>query len=171
MGTQGYAAPEYIMTGHLTTMSDVFSFGVVLLELITGKRSVDNTRPGREQSLIEWAKPLMRDIKNVERLMDTRLEGQFSIKGAQRAVSLAYKCLSHRPKPRPTMNYVVQVLESLQGFEDTFEKPFVYVVPDDKESFQSDQDSDKRKRHRRRRIKVPNTLVAHSDSIMYKKLR
>ncbi|XWS72268.1 hypothetical protein CRYUN_Cryun02cG0025500 [Craigia yunnanensis] len=51
MGTQGYAAPEYIMTGHLTAMSDVYSFGVVLLELLTGRRSFDKSRCQREQNL------------------------------------------------------------------------------------------------------------------------
>ena len=49
MGTYGYAAPEYILTGHLTAKSDVYSFGVVLLELLTGRRSVDKRRRGREQ--------------------------------------------------------------------------------------------------------------------------
>src|SRR6185437_6892417 len=55
MGTNGYAAPEYIMTGHLTAKSDVYSFGVVLLELLTGRRSVDRARRPREQSLVDWA--------------------------------------------------------------------------------------------------------------------
>ncbi|KAG4194928.1 hypothetical protein ERO13_A06G080300v2 [Gossypium hirsutum] len=139
MGTQGYAAPEYIMTGHLTTMSDVYSFGVVLLELLTGKRSVDNSRPGREQSLVEWARPLLRDPKKLDKLIDARLERQFSNKGAQKVAALAYKCLSHQPKPRPSMGDVVKILDSVQGFEDEFVGPFVYVVPNetdgDKELF------------------------------------
>ncbi|TYI22318.1 hypothetical protein ES332_A06G095200v1 [Gossypium tomentosum] len=139
MGTQGYAAPEYIMTGHLTTMSDVYSFGVVLLELLTGKRSVDNSRPGREQSLVEWARPLLRDPKKLDKLIDARFERQFSNKGAQKVAALAYKCLSHQPKPRPSMGDVVKILDSVQGFEDEFVGPFVYVVPNetdgDKELF------------------------------------
>ncbi|KAJ0743240.1 putative protein kinase RLK-Pelle-RLCK-VIIa-2 family [Helianthus annuus] len=61
MGTHGHAAPEYVMAGHLTTMSDVYSFGVVLLELITGRRSMDKKRPSREQCLVEWARPLLRN--------------------------------------------------------------------------------------------------------------
>ncbi|KAK0571043.1 hypothetical protein LWI29_010242 [Acer saccharum] len=184
MGTQGYAAPEYVMTGHLTSMSDVFSFGVVLLELLTGKRSMDNTRPGRQQSLIEWARPLMRDSRNLDRLMDPRLEGQYSTKGAQKAVALAYKCLSHQPKSRPTMSEVVKILESLQGFEDAFLEPFVYVAPVEndrsKERFdtkrgsktkQGTDSSDKNHGRRVRRIKLPTSLVAYSDSSLYKKLR
>lgn len=54
MGTYGYCAPEYAMTGQLTTRSDVYSFGVVFLEIITGRRAIDNTRPPEEQNLISW---------------------------------------------------------------------------------------------------------------------
>lgn len=54
MGTYGYCAPEYALTGKLTTKSDVYSFGVVFLEIITGRRVVDNTRPPGEQNLVLW---------------------------------------------------------------------------------------------------------------------
>ncbi|XP_022729691.1 probable serine/threonine-protein kinase PBL12 [Durio zibethinus] len=182
IGTQGYAAPEYIMTGHLTAMSDVYSFGVVLLELLTGKRSMDNTRPSREQSLVEWVRPLLRDPKKLDRLIDPRLEGQFSNKGAQKVAALAYKCLSHHPKPRPTMGDVVKILESVQGFEDEFIEPFVYVVPNEtddsneffskKEIKRSEEEKDSNgenghnplRRSWRNRIKLPLSLVANAES-------
>jgi len=54
MGTYGYCAPEYAMTGKLTKTSDIYSFGVVLLELITGRRAIDTTKPTREQILVHW---------------------------------------------------------------------------------------------------------------------
>ncbi|KAL0897566.1 hypothetical protein Bca101_081527 [Brassica carinata] len=108
MGTQGYAAPEYIMTGHLTTMNDVYSFGVVLLELITGKRSMDNTRARKEKSLVEWARPMLRDQRKLDRIIDPRLECQYKIEAAQAAAALAFKCLSQNPKYRPTMSDVVK---------------------------------------------------------------
>ncbi|XP_009600575.1 serine/threonine-protein kinase RIPK [Nicotiana tomentosiformis] len=114
MGTHGYAAPEYIMTGHLTTMSDVYSFGVVLLEMLTGKRSLDKKRREGETNLVEWLRPYLRDPKKIARVMDRRLEGEYPIKGAQTAALVAYKCLSHYPKPRPTMDDVVKILETLQ---------------------------------------------------------
>ncbi|KAK9275860.1 hypothetical protein L1049_023133 [Liquidambar formosana] len=129
MGTQGYAAPEYIMTGHLTAMSDVYSFGVVLLELLTGRRSVDKSRPHREQNLVEWARPSLNDIRKLNRIMDPRLEGLYSEKGAQKAAALAYQCLSHRPKHRPTMSTVVKTLEPLIDFDDIPVGTFVYTVP------------------------------------------
>lgn len=128
MGTQGYAAPEYIMTGHLTTKSDVYSYGVVLLELLTGKPVVDKNRPSREQSLVEWARPMLRDHRKLYRFIDPRLEGQFSARAAHKLAALAYKCLSHHPNPRPAMSDVVRILESLQDFHDVFIGPFVYVA-------------------------------------------
>lgn len=54
MGTFGYSAPEYSRNGNLTVKSDVYSYGVVLLELITGRRAVDTTRPNDEQNLVTW---------------------------------------------------------------------------------------------------------------------
>ena len=171
-----------LISGHLTTMSDVYSFGVVLLELLTGKRSMDNTRPSRVQSLVEWARPLLRDPKKLDRLIDTRLEGQFSNKGAQKVAALAYKCLSYNPKPRPTMGDVVKILESVQGFKDEFVGPFVYVVPnetdDSKEFFAkkeikiSEEEKDcsiengnnPLRRGWRNRIKLPLSLIANSES-------
>ncbi|XP_044463356.1 serine/threonine-protein kinase RIPK-like isoform X2 [Mangifera indica] len=131
MGTQGYAAPEYIMTGHLTAKSDVYSFGVVLLELLTGRRSVDKSRPPREQNLVEWARPMINDPRKLGRIMDPRLEGQYSETGARKAAALAYLCLSHRPKLRPTMSTVVKTLELLKDYEDIPLGTFVFTVPPD----------------------------------------
>ncbi|KAI3829538.1 hypothetical protein L1987_03664 [Smallanthus sonchifolius] len=113
MGTYGYAAPEYVMTGHLTARSDVYSFGVVLLELLTGKKSVDKTRPSKEQSLVDWARPKLNDKRKLLQIIDPRLES-YSARGAQKACSLAYYCLSQNPKARPLMSDVVETLEPLQ---------------------------------------------------------
>lgn len=129
VGTNGYAAPEYIMTGHLTIMSDVYSFGVVLLELLTGRRSVDKIRPKREQNLVDWARPLLKDPKKIERLMDPRLEGQYSIEGSKIAAILAYQCLSKHAKSRPKMSSVIKILEPVLDLKDMPWAPFVYVVP------------------------------------------
>ncbi|MBA0693931.1 hypothetical protein Goari_004270, partial [Gossypium aridum] len=129
MGTEGYAAPEYVMTGHLTVMSDVYSFGVVLLELLTGRRSLDKKRSPREQNLVEWARPILNDARKLGRIMDPRLEGQYSEMGARKAAALAYQCLSQRPKQRPKMCDVVGILEALQDYEDIPIGSFVYTVP------------------------------------------
>ncbi|EPS60576.1 hypothetical protein M569_14225, partial [Genlisea aurea] len=119
MGTYGYAAPEYVMTGHLTAKSDVYSFGVVLLELLSGRRSMDKNRPNGEHNLVEWARPYLGgDQRRFYRLIDPRLEGRFSIKGAQMAVQLAARCLSRDAKNRPAMSQVVRALEPLPFLKD-----------------------------------------------------
>ncbi|MCO5567753.1 hypothetical protein L7F22_021447 [Adiantum nelumboides] len=118
MGTYGYAAPEYVATGHLTAKSDVYSFGVVLLEILTGRRAVDKNKPYGEQNLVEWAKPFLSDKRKVFRIVDPRLEGQYSMKGAYRAATLALSCLNQEAKLRPTMKEVVQLLEPLLNFRE-----------------------------------------------------
>ncbi|KAF3775288.1 Serine/threonine-protein kinase [Nymphaea thermarum] len=128
MGTHGYAAPEYVMTGHLTAKSDVYSFGVVLLELLTGLRAMDKKRPHRQQNLVEWAKPYLNDGRKVNRIMDPQLDGQYSIKGAQKAAALAGQCLAHNPKNRPPMSLVVETLEPLLELKDVPVTHFVYTV-------------------------------------------
>ncbi|XP_050374316.1 serine/threonine-protein kinase PBL34-like [Argentina anserina] len=118
MGTYGYAAPEYVMTGHLTSRSDVYSFGVVLLEMLTGRRSMDKNRPNGEHNLVEWARPHLGDRRRFYRLIDPRLEGHFSIKGVQKAAQLAAHCLSRDPKARPLMSEVVEALKPLPNLKD-----------------------------------------------------
>ncbi|XXG76812.1 hypothetical protein AAC387_Pa08g1091 [Persea americana] len=118
MGTYGYAAPEYVMTGHLTSRSDVYSFGVVLLEMLTGRRSMDKNRPNGEHNLVEWARPHLGERRRFYRLIDPRLEGHFSIKGAQKAAQLAHHCLSRDPKVRPLMSEVVEALKPLLHLKD-----------------------------------------------------
>ncbi|CAO2211174.1 unnamed protein product [Urochloa humidicola] len=129
MGTNGYAAPEYIMTGHLTVKSDVYSFGVVLLELLTGRRSVDRARRPREQSLVDWARPYLKKADKLNRVMDPAMECEYSCRGAERAGMVAYKCLSQNPKSRPTTREVVQALEPILDMNDYLQiGPFVFTV-------------------------------------------
>ncbi|CAM8955098.1 unnamed protein product [Rhodiola kirilowii] len=119
MGTFGYAAPEYLATGHLTSKSDVYGFGVVFLEIISGRRAVDKNRPTGQHNLVEWAKPYLMNKRRMFRILDGRLEGQFSIDRAQNAATLALQCLTNDPKSRPSMDEVVATLEKLQDPKDT----------------------------------------------------
>ncbi|KAL9664319.1 hypothetical protein QQ045_019718 [Rhodiola kirilowii] len=70
--------------------SDVYSFGVVLLEMLTGRRSMDKHRPNGEHNLVEWARPYLGERRRFYKLIDPRLEGHFSMKGAQKAIQLAF---------------------------------------------------------------------------------
>ncbi|XP_024031040.1 receptor-like cytoplasmic kinase 176 [Morus notabilis] len=117
MGTFGYAAPEYMATGHLTAKSDVYSFGVVMLEMLSGKRAVDKNRPSGEHNLVEWAKPYLASKRRVLQIFDSRIEGQYSVGGAIRAVNIAIQCLATEPKYRPSMKEVVKALEQLQELD------------------------------------------------------
>ncbi|TVU37048.1 hypothetical protein EJB05_19015 [Eragrostis curvula] len=119
MGTYGYAAPEYLATGHLTAKSDVYSFGVVLLEMLSGRRALDKNRPSGEHKLVEWARPYLTHKRRIFRILDARLGGQSSLAGAQKAAALALRCLSGDSRNRPTMDQVVAALEQLQDHHAT----------------------------------------------------
>ncbi|XP_017977968.1 PREDICTED: probable serine/threonine-protein kinase Cx32, chloroplastic [Theobroma cacao] len=115
MGTYGYAAPEYIATGHLYVKSDVYGFGVVLLELMTGLRALDTKRPSGQQNLVDWLRPTLSLKKKVKTIMDVRIEGQYSSKAAILSAELTLKCLEHDPKNRPSMKEVGEALERIES--------------------------------------------------------
>ncbi|KDP36787.1 hypothetical protein JCGZ_08078 [Jatropha curcas] len=120
MGTYGYAAPEYVATGHLYVKSDVYGFGVVLLEMLTGLKALDTNRPNGKHNLVDWAKPSLSDKRKLKRIMDPRLEQQYPLKGAIHAAELIIKCLESEPKTRPSME---EVLETLLEINEIKEKP------------------------------------------------
>lgn len=113
VGTYGYAAPDYIETGHLTNKSDVWSFGVVLYEILTGRRSLERYRPKAEQKLLEWVKQFPANSKKFSLLMDPRLENQYSRSAARKIAKLADNCLLKSAKDRPTMSQVVERLKQM----------------------------------------------------------
>ncbi|KAI8563643.1 hypothetical protein RHMOL_Rhmol03G0125600 [Rhododendron molle] len=110
VGTVGYAAPEYIQTGRLTAKSDVWSYGVFLYELITGRRPIDLNRPKNEQKLLEWVRTHLSDIKKFELILDPRLNGRYSLKSAQKLAAIANRCLIRHPKLRPKMSKVLEMV-------------------------------------------------------------
>ncbi|CAM8899012.1 unnamed protein product [Rhodiola kirilowii] len=112
VGTIGYAAPEYINTGRLTSKSDVWSYGIFLYELITGRRPFDKNRPKGEQKLLEWVRPHLTDLKKFKEVVDPRLEDDEScFKSIQKVAAVANRCLCRHPKARPTMSEVLKILD------------------------------------------------------------
>ncbi|XP_039042129.1 serine/threonine-protein kinase PCRK1-like [Hibiscus syriacus] len=112
VGTMGYAAPEYIQTGRLTSKIDVWSYGVFLYELITGRRPFDKNKPKNEQKLLEWVKPYLSDRK-FQLILDPRLNGKYQLKSAQRLAVVANRCLARNPKSRPKMSEVLKIVNRI----------------------------------------------------------
>ncbi|KAK6130613.1 hypothetical protein DH2020_035643 [Rehmannia glutinosa] len=122
MGTYGYCAPEYAMSGKLTLKSDIYSFGVVLLELITGRKAIDFTRKPGEQNLVVWSRPFLKDRKNFVQMVDPLLEGRFSVKSLQHAVVITSMCLQEQATIRPLISDVATALEYLASQADDSRK-------------------------------------------------
>ncbi|KAI4302846.1 hypothetical protein MLD38_038545 [Melastoma candidum] len=113
VGTHGYAAPDYVETGHLTTKSDVWSFGVVLYEALAGRPSLNQKLPKSEQKILEWVKQFPASSKKFSTIIDPRLENQFSVGAAREVARLADRCLARRAKSRPKMSEVVEKLQEI----------------------------------------------------------
>ncbi|KAK1321568.1 Proline-rich receptor-like protein kinase PERK13 [Acorus calamus] len=115
MGTFGYMAPEYASSGKLTDRSDVFSFGVVLLEIITGRKPVDASQPLGDESLVEWARPLLNqalDTGDFSVVVDPRLENNYVKSEVFRMMETAAACVRHSAPKRPRMVQVVRALDT-----------------------------------------------------------
>ncbi|XP_047979504.1 probable serine/threonine-protein kinase PBL19 [Salvia hispanica] len=113
VGTYGYAAPDYIETGHLTSKSDVWSFGVVVYEMLTGRRSLERELPKPEQKLLEWVKQNHADSRRFSTIIDPRLENNYPLSAARKVAKLADSCLVRSGKDRPKMSKVVEALKDI----------------------------------------------------------
>uniref|UniRef100_A0A804MDN4 Protein kinase domain-containing protein n=2 Tax=Zea mays TaxID=4577 RepID=A0A804MDN4_MAIZE len=128
MGTFGYVAPEYAMTGHLLVKSDVYSYGVVLLELLSGRKPVDMTQPPGSENLVTWARPLLTTREGLQRLVDPSLPAGYDFEKLAKAAAIASMCVHVEASHRPFMGEVVQALKLIHsggGGDETCSGSFV----------------------------------------------
>jgi serine/threonine protein kinase len=109
-GTFGYLAPEYFMYGKVNSKIDVYAFGVVLLELLSGRKPISNEYPKGQESLVMWAKPILNNGK-FGQLLDSSLIGEYNREEIERMVLAATLCIRRSPRARPHMALVVKILK------------------------------------------------------------
>ncbi|KAL8114125.1 hypothetical protein AgCh_021123 [Apium graveolens] len=111
MGTFGYVAPEYACTGMLNEKSDIYSFGILIMEIITGRNPVDYSRPKGEVNLVDWLKAMVGSRKS-EEVVDPKLPEMPSSKALKRILLVALRCVDPAAQKRPKMGHVIHMLEA-----------------------------------------------------------
>nr|XP_027190161.1 receptor-like serine/threonine-protein kinase ALE2 [Cicer arietinum] len=111
MGTFGYLAPECAMTGHLLVKSDVYSYGVVLLELLTGRKPVDLSQPRGKENLVAWIRPLLTSKEGLLKIIDPVIKPYISLDTVLKVAAIASMCVQPEATQRPFMSEVVQALK------------------------------------------------------------
>ncbi|KAL6176534.1 hypothetical protein ACLB2K_053167 [Fragaria x ananassa] len=121
-GTIGHIAPEYLSTGKSSEKTDVFGYGVMLLELITGQRAFDLARLANDDDvmLLDWVKGLLKD-RRLEALVDADLQGNYIDEEVEQLIQVALLCTSGSPGERPKMSEVVRMLEG-DGLAERWEE-------------------------------------------------
>ncbi|XP_077235987.1 putative serine/threonine-protein kinase At1g01540 [Tasmannia lanceolata] len=110
MGTFGYVAPEYASTGMLNERSDVYSFGILIMEIISGRNPVDYSRPPGEANLVEWLKTMVGN-RNSEGVLDPKMPEKPSSRALKRALLVALRCVDPDAQKRLKMGHVIHMLE------------------------------------------------------------
>ncbi|KAK7368780.1 hypothetical protein VNO80_10810 [Phaseolus coccineus] len=121
-GTLGHIAPEYLSTGKSSEKTDVFGYGVMLLEIITGQRAFNLARLAisDEVMLLEWVKSLLKERK-LKTLVDADLHGDYDEEELEELIQMALLCTQSSPLDRPKMSEVVRMLEG-EGLEEKWDK-------------------------------------------------
>ncbi|XP_068647891.1 probable receptor-like protein kinase At1g80640 [Aristolochia californica] len=116
-GTIGYIAPEYLLDGKLTEKSDVYAFGVVLLELLMGRKPIEKMTPGQCQSIITWAMPQLTDRSKLPNIVDPVIKDTMNLKHLYQVAAVAVLCVQPEPSYRPLITDVLHSLIPLVPVE------------------------------------------------------
>ncbi|KAK8697253.1 hypothetical protein V6N13_113405 [Hibiscus sabdariffa] len=116
-GTLGYVAPEYLLDGKLTDKSDVYAFGVVLLELLLGKKPVEKLAPSQCQSIVTWAMPQLTDRSKLPNIVDPVIRDAMDLKHLYQVAAVAVLCVQPEPSYRPLITDVLHSLIPLVPME------------------------------------------------------
>ncbi|CAF2090781.1 unnamed protein product [Brassica napus] len=117
-GTFGYLAPEYAVTGRVTTKVDIFSLGVILMELITGRKALDETQPEDSVHLVTWFRRVAASKEKDENAFKNAIDPNIkldeeTLASVEKVWELAGHCCAREPYQRPDMSHIVNVLSSL----------------------------------------------------------
>ncbi|XP_006654258.2 probable receptor-like protein kinase At1g80640 [Oryza brachyantha] len=112
-GTLGYVAPEYLLDGKLTEKSDVYAFGVVLLELMVGRKPVEKMSPSQCQSIVTWAMPQLTDRSKLPNIVDPVIKDTMDPKHLYQVAAVAVLCVQPEPSYRPLITDVLHSLVPL----------------------------------------------------------
>ncbi|XP_073286215.1 receptor protein kinase TMK1-like [Primulina huaijiensis] len=127
-GTFGYLAPEYAVTGRVSTKIDVFSFGVILMELITGRKALDESFPDDSQHLVPWFRRMLINRDTFRKSIDPTIDlDEETLSSISTVAELAGHCSAREPHQRPDMSHSVNVLSTLAELW----KPSEPADPDD----------------------------------------
>lgn len=116
-GTVGYLAPEYLLDGKLTDKSDVYAFGIVLLELLMGRKPVQKTESNQCQSLVTWAMPQLTDRSKLPNIVDPVIKDTMDLKHLYQVAAVAVLCIQPEPSYRPLITDVLHSLIPLVPVE------------------------------------------------------
>lgn len=133
-GTLGYVAPEYLLDGKLTDKSDVYAFGVVLLELLLGRKPVEKLAPAQCQSIVTWAMPQLTDRSKLPNIVDPVISNTMDLKHLYQVAAVAVLCVQPEPSYRPLITDVLHSLIPLVPVElggtlrNTQQRSFVSTI-------------------------------------------
>ncbi|KAL6295287.1 hypothetical protein ACE6H2_003429 [Prunus campanulata] len=113
-GTFGYLAPEYAATGRMTLKVDVYSFGVILMELITGRKAIDESQPEESLHLVTWFRRMLINKDALRKAIDPTIDiSEETLSSVSTVAELAGHCTARESYQRPDMGHAVNVLSSL----------------------------------------------------------